>query len=156
MSAVVRVVARTGLLMGIAAIAALIGHFRSPEAGPFGVPRTIASAENQRLEGVAATTFADVTWLLGNADQVRHSVQTALARVPQGDGATRARLFVRLAMLTPSTDGQGALLHSACQADPDSCDDLFAVASAQAKQRAVTPGKSVPLSLIKGHPPITP
>jgi hypothetical protein len=59
-------------------------------------------------------------------------------------------------MLTPSIDGQGALLHSACEADPSICDNLLGVASAQAKERAVAPGKSVPLSLIKGHPPIAP
>lgn len=147
---------RALLLVGVVLVSGVIGHVSGSETGPFGIERRPSKDEIRRLEGVAVMSIANATWLLGSADQVRRTTQTALARVPESDGRDRARLHLRLALLVDSIDGQGALLHEACSEDPDICNDLVGAASREASGRSVAPGNRLPISLVEGHPPLDP
>ena len=75
-----------------------------------------------------------------------------LERLP--DGPERARVLLRLALVDDNFDGQAALLAQACVADPRVCDRPGEAAVQEANQRFVTPGNRLPLSMLRGHPPI--
>ena len=95
----------------------------------------------------AALAVADTVWAFGGEDAVRKMVRTELDRIPESDGAGRARVFVRFGIIDTNPDGQAALFAQACVGDPSLCDRdrLQQAARREVEARFVAPGNVVPL-----------
>lgn len=146
--------AKGSVLLSAMVAGALVGHQRASDTGPFGIARTLSDQEQRRLEGSVALAVANASWLLGSADDVNRTAQTALRLLPTTDGRARATMLVRMALIVESADGQGALLRAACSNHPESCPHARELVVREAQQRAVAPGNRLPVSLISGHPPL--
>ncbi len=98
--------------------------------------------------------LADAIWAQGTLDEVKKMVRTELDRIPETDGAARARVFVRFGIVDTNPDGQAAVFNQACVADPRLCDHdrLKEAAEREVRLRRVAPGNALPLSLLGGHP----
>jgi len=103
----------------------------------------------------AARAIADATWALGSEDAVRKMFRVELDRIPESEGPTRARVFVRFGIIETNPDGQAALFAQACVADPAVCelDRLRQAAQREVQARFVPPGNVLPL-FFGGHPPV--
>ena len=103
----------------------------------------------------AALAVAEATWAFGNEEAVRKMFRTELDRIPEINGAGRARVFVRFGVIDTNYDGQAALFAQACVADPNVCDldRLKQAAQREVQARFVPPGNVVPL-YFGGHPNI--
>jgi len=104
----------------------------------------------------AALAIADATWAFGSEEAVRRMFRVELDRIPESDGARRARVFVRFGVIDGNYDGQAALFAQACVADPNVCDleRLKQAAEREVQARFVPPGNVVPL-YFGGHPKMT-
>ncbi len=142
-------------LVGLA-IGMLVGQrLTDGESGAsFEAPSTMTPVEIATFEGAAAMTMANVTWVTGSLEQVKHASSAALQALPESAGRERARLFLRLSLIDDNPDGQRALSASACAADTSVCADQAAAARREAQLRLVTPGNRLPLWMLGGHPPI--
>ena len=69
------------------------------------------------LESVPAFAVANATWAFGSEDAVRKMADNELARLPESDNLSRARVFVRFGIIDTNPDGQAALFAQACVAD---------------------------------------
>ena len=108
------------------------------------------------LESAPALAVANATWALGSEEAVRKMLRSELDRLPEAEGAARARAFVRFGIIDSNPDGQAAVFFQACASDQTLCDRprLIAAAEAETRKRLVEPGQHLPLYLTSGHPPV--
>jgi hypothetical protein len=133
----------------VAALAAGIGRWRAN-------PRALSPADRAALESVPWLAVANATWSLGSVDAVRKMARTEIDRLPETEGARRARVFLRFGIIDTNPDGQAALFAQACASDATICPQpqFKEAATRETKTRFVAPGNMLPLSLTGGHPPI--
>ncbi len=112
-----------------------------------------SEAEATNLESVAAFAVANATWAFGSEDAVRTMAGNELARLPESNNLSRARVFVRFGIIDTNPDGQAALFAQACVANANLCDHLEEAAQREVQARFVAPGNALPL-YFGGHPPI--
>jgi hypothetical protein len=136
----------------VAALAAGVGRWRA-NARSGGAPSAL---ERTALESAPWLAVANATWALGNVDAVRKMARTEIDRLPESEGARRARVFLRFGIIDTNPDGQAALFAQACASDATICGEpMFKqAATRETKARFVAPGNMLPLSLMGGHPPI--
>lgn len=101
----------------------------------------------------AAAARADAIWARGDETAVRDMFRAELARLPESDGARRARVFLRFGIIDTNPDAQAARFAQACAADPAICDydRLKQAAEREVRARFVAPGNQLPL-YFGGHP----
>jgi hypothetical protein len=101
----------------------------------------------------AAAAKADEIWAHGNEAAVRDMFRAELDRLPESEGKSRARVFLRFGIIDTNPDGQAALFSQACAADPTICDydRLKKAAEREVHARLVAPGNHLPL-YFGGHP----
>ena len=75
-----------------------------------------------------------------------------LDRLPESEGPSRARVFVRFGIIDTNPDGQAALFSQACVADSNDCEHLKEAAQRETQARFVAPGNHLPLFFLGGHP----
>ncbi|HEY4185263.1 MAG TPA: hypothetical protein VGP07_09350 [Polyangia bacterium] len=140
----------------VAVLAGAVGQVRARKArGSFAhMTASLPAAERKDLESAPALALANATWAFGSWEAVNKMMRIELDRLPESDGARRARVFVRFGVIDSNPDGQAALFSQACQADPYDCDHLKEAAERETKARFVSPGNYLPLFLLGGHPPI--
>jgi hypothetical protein len=136
----------------VAALAAGVGRWRA-NARSGG---TLSPAERTALESAPWLAVANATWALGSVEAVRTMARTEIDRLPEADGARRARVFLRFGIIDTNPDGQAALFAQACAQDSTICPQpqFKEAATRETKARFVAPGNMLPLSLTGGHPPI--
>jgi hypothetical protein len=100
----------------------------------------------------AALAVADLTWAFGSVDAARKMFRVELDRIPDADGAARAKVFLRFGIIDTNFDGQAALFNQACAADAAICDHMKEAAAREVKARFVAPGNVLPLYFTGGHP----
>ncbi|HEY4185596.1 MAG TPA: hypothetical protein VGP07_11030 [Polyangia bacterium] len=140
----------------LAALAAAVGHGRSaPPAGPL-VAAVAArpEAERKALEEAPWLATANASWAFGSLDSVKRAFRTEIDRLPETEGAWRARAFLRFGIVDTNPDGQAAVFAQACAADAYDCDHLKERVEREIKVRFVSPGNYLPLYFIPGHPPV--
>ncbi len=117
--------------------------------------RATRAADERERESERALAVANATWASGDEASLRRMFRTELDRIPESDGAARARVFIRFGILDDNPDGQAALFNQACTADPNVCgiDALKQAAEREVRARFVPPGNHLPL-YFGGHPPI--
>jgi len=139
----------------VLAVASLIGYARAAmEGGRFAQAiAELSNAEKKALESAPALTVANAIWALGSEDAVKKMLRSELDRLPESEGAARARAFVRFGIIDSNPDGQAAVFFQACVADRNLCDRarLIAAAERETKARLVEPGQHLPLYLSSGH-----
>jgi hypothetical protein len=110
--------------------------------------------ERATLEAVPRLAVANTIWALGSEDAVKRMLKSELDRLPESEGAARARTFVRFGIIDSNPDGQAAVFFQACVADPNLCDRarLIAAAERETRARLLEPGQHLPLYLTSGHP----
>jgi hypothetical protein len=133
--------------IAVMVLAAALGEAQSGARKGAVVARTasLSEAELRELESFPAAALANAAWVLGDRDAVRATTLPALDGV--ADGAGRARLLLRLALVDETPDGQAALLARACAADSRTCDRPGETAALEARKRLVAPGNRLPPSL---------
>jgi hypothetical protein len=115
----------------------------------------LAESELKSLEAVPAVAVGNAAWTFGPVGVVKETLKAELDRLPETDGARRARVFLRFGIVDTNPDGQAAVFNQACSADPNVCDDrLKGAAEREARARLVAPGNRLPLYFIPGHPPV--
>jgi hypothetical protein len=112
-----------------------------------------SETEAKHLESVPAFAVANATWAFGSEAAVRTMAGNELARLPESDNLSRARVFVRFGIIDTNPDGQAALFAQACVANANLCDHLKEAAQREVQARFVAPGNVLPL-YFGGHPPI--
>jgi hypothetical protein len=102
----------------------------------------------------AALAVADATWAFGSEAAARKMFRTELDRLPESEGAQRARVFLRFGIIDTNPDGQAALFNQACAADARICDHMKDAALREVRARFVPPGNVLPLYFGngRGHP----
>jgi hypothetical protein len=143
--------------LGPIAIAALAGAFGQKLASSRRAPflektATLSPSDRQALESAPALAVANATWAFGSMEAVRKMARFELDRLPEAEGPSRARVFVRFGIIDTNPDGQAALFAQACVADPNDCDHLKEAAQRETQARFVAPGNRLPLFFIGGHP----
>lgn len=118
--------------------------------------RLTGAAVRKNAVSASARAVADMTWAFGTEDAVRKMVRTELDRIPDADGPSRARVFLRFAIVDTNFDGQAALFAQACVADDGLCDreNMKAATEREVQARRVAPGNAMPL-YFAGHPKLT-
>ena len=146
---------RLAASLALAAIAGLVGYARAqgPSARFSRAASALGESERRVLAAAPAFAIADATWALGNEDAVKKMLRFELDRLPDSEGAARARAFVRFGIIDSNPDGQAAVFFQACASDVRLCDraQLIAAAEREAKARLVAPGQHLPLYLLSGH-----
>jgi hypothetical protein len=139
-------------------IGATLGHAFAtrPNNASFEPPSSFTATDNALAEASVALAVAHVTWPYGKVEQIKQASRNAIQALPETAGPDRARLFLRIALVDDSPDGQRALLASACREDPSLCDGLAKAARREIDLRQVSPGNHLPLTLVGGHPPVSP
>ena len=144
--------------VAVAALAGVLGHARADgQRGRFlEATARLSEAGRKVLESAPSLAMANATWAFGSVDAVRKMARTELDRLPESDGPSRARVFMRFAIVDTNPDGQAALLFQACAADPGVCeyDQRKQAAERETRARFVAPGNRLPLYFLGGHPPI--
>ncbi|HKO49049.1 MAG TPA: hypothetical protein VJV79_15060 [Polyangiaceae bacterium] len=140
----------------IFAVAALLGFARANgDRARFDLATAaLSTSEQAALEAAPAQAIADAIWALGTEDAVKKMLRAELERLPEAEGAARARTFVRFGIVDSNPDGQAAVFFQACVSDPSLCDRprLIAAAEHETRARLVEPGQHLPLYLTSGHP----
>lgn len=142
--------------LAVAAASAWVGHLRAESAkGRFYLAtKAASSAERAALEAVPALAAANAAWAFGPVNAVRATSVLALEQVPESDGKSRARTFLRFGIVEENPDGQAALFAQACVADASLCERMKEAAERETQARFVSPGNHLPLYFLGGHPPI--
>jgi hypothetical protein len=144
--------------VAVAVLAAVLGHGRAVQRrGPFlKATASLSEADRAALESVPALSIANATWAFGGEESLRKMFRAELDRLPESEGARRARVFLRFGIIDTNPDGQAALFAQACVADTTVCsyDQLKAAAAHETGARFVPPGNVLPLPLVGGHPRI--
>ena len=137
-------------------LAALLGYVRaSGERAQFArATAGLGKAEWTALEAAPALATANAIWALGSEEAVKKMLRAELDRLPESEGAARARVFVRFGIMDSNPDGQAAVFFQACAADASLCERprLIAAAERETRARFVEPGTHLPLYLMSGHP----
>jgi hypothetical protein len=104
----------------------------------------------------SALAVADMTWAFGSEDGARKMFRTELDRIPDADGAGRARVFLRFGIIDTNFDGQAALFAQACAADATLCDreKMKEATRREVQARFVAPGNVMPV-YFAGHPKLS-
>jgi hypothetical protein len=154
-SKLARRVLRWGLgPLAIAALAGALGQRHAGERrGPFWQKTAALSpADRNVFESATALAVANATWAFGSVEAVRQMARFELDRIPETEGPTRARVFVRFGIIDTNPDGQAALFAQSCVFDPNDCDHLKEAAQRETGARFVAPGNHLPLYCLGGHP----
>jgi hypothetical protein len=116
----------------------------------------LSESERAALESAPRRAIVDTIWALGSEDAVRKMLRSELDRLPEAEGAARARAFVRFGIIDSNPDGQAAVFFQACVSDPGLCERprLIAAAERETRARLVEPGQRLPLYLTSGHPQV--
>lgn len=143
--------------LGPIAIAALAGAFGQRHASDRRAPflektATLSPFDRQVLESAPALAVANATWAFGSVEAVRKMARFELERLPESEGPSRGRVFVRFGIIDTNPDGQAALFSQACVADSNDCEHLKEAAQRETQARFVAPGNHLPLFFIGGHP----
>jgi len=142
----------------VLALAFLIGYARANgERAPFAhALAALSKTERNALSSAPTLAVGNAIWALGSEDAVRKMLRAELDRLPESEGAARARVFVRHGIIDSNPDGQAAVFFQACVADPSLCDRARLIAAAERETRArfVEPGQHLPLYLMSGHPQV--
>jgi hypothetical protein len=114
----------------------------------------LSEAERAALASFPKLAIANATWALGSEDALKKMLRSELDRIPETEGAARARALLRFGIIDRNPDGQAAVFFQACVADPSLCDRkrLIAAAERETRARLVEPGRHLPLYLTSGHP----
>jgi hypothetical protein len=144
-------------VLGPIAIAALAGTLGQSHASKQRAPflektATLSPSDRNALESAPALAVASATWAFGSVEAVRRMARFELDRLPESEGPSRGRVFVRFGIIDTNPDGQAALFAQACVADPNDCDHLKEAAQRETQARFVAPGNHLPLFFIGGHP----
>ncbi|HWP05799.1 MAG TPA: hypothetical protein VNN72_08665 [Polyangiaceae bacterium] len=145
-------------LIGPLAVMAVTGTLAAWVAGEqrgtlFGRTAKLTPAQREELEVVPFLSVANATWRLGNWSSAKKAVKAELDHLPDS-GAARARALLRFAALDDNPEGQAAVAGQACAADPSICDHLKDAVERETSLRLLSPGNSVPLYFLGGHPRI--
>jgi len=136
----------------------LIGYVRASGQRAQFVRATAASSESERtaLESAPRRAIADAIWALGSEDAVKKMLRSELDRLPEAEGAARARALVRFGIIDSNPDGQAAVFFQACVSDASLCERprLIAAAERETRARLLEPGQHLPLYLTSGHPQV--
>lgn len=142
--------------LAILVLALLLGYARAsePRARFAQAIAALSSSERTALESGPGLVIANAIWALGSEDAVKKMLRSELDRLPEAEGAARARVFVRFGIIDSNPDGQAAVFFQACVSDPSLCDRarLIAAAERETHARLVEPGQHLPLYLLSGHP----
>jgi len=144
--------------LAIFALALLIGYARAsgPRARFAQAIAALSDSERSALESAPGFVIANAIWALGSEETVKRMLRTELDRLPEAEGAARARVLVRFGIIDSNPDGQAAVFFQACVSDPSLCDRarLIAAAERETRARLVEPGRHLPLYLLSGHPQV--
>jgi hypothetical protein len=142
----------------VLSLAFLIGYARanSQNARFTQAIAALSKAERSALESAPRLAVANAIWAMGSEDAVKSMLRSELDRLPEAEGAARARVFVRFGIIDSNPDGQAAVFFQACASDPNLCDraKLIAAAERETRVRFVDPGRHLPLYLMSGHPQV--
>jgi hypothetical protein len=142
--------------LAIAALTGALGQMRAQaQRGKFfDATASLSAAERKALESMPALAMANATWAFGSADSVMKILKFELDQLPESEGASRARAFVRLAIIDDNPDGQAAVFSQACSDDPGLCEQtpLKEAAERETQSRFVAPGNQLPPTFLGGHP----
>ncbi len=140
--------------IAIAALAGVLGQrHASEQRAPFlEKTATLSPSDRNALESAPALAVANATWAFGSEEAVRKMVRTELDRLPESEGPSRARVFVRFGIIDTNPDGQAALFSQACVADSNDCEHLKEAAQREIQARFVAPGNHLPLYFSGGIP----
>ncbi|HET7538651.1 MAG TPA: hypothetical protein VFK05_02230 [Polyangiaceae bacterium] len=142
--------------LAVLALASLLGYLiaSGPRAHIAQAVAALSAAERRGLESAPKLAVANAIWAMGNEEAVKKMLRTELDRLPESEGAARARVLVRFGIMDANPDGQAAVFFQACVADPSLCDRdrLIAAAERETHARLVEPGQHLPLYLMSGHP----
>jgi hypothetical protein len=116
-----------------------------------GIERWSQAPGGKDARSAAASAIANATWAFGSEQAARAMFRTELDRIPEADGAPRARVFLRFGIIDTNPDGQAALFAQACATDARLCDHLKEAALTEIRARFVPPGNVLPL-YFTGHP----
>ncbi|HET9955300.1 MAG TPA: hypothetical protein VFQ61_12385 [Polyangiaceae bacterium] len=129
---------------------------RAPPPNEFG--RRLASlseAQRRALEAAPMRAIAEVVWAFGNITVLKRNLESELTRTDDSEPQVRARLLLRRGIIEPNPEAQWALFAEACSADSTTCPQIKDLATREAEKRHVSPGSSLPLSLMgSAHPPV--
>jgi hypothetical protein len=133
-----------------------LGNLRAREANDpwLQALEALPASERQALESATALSVANAVWAFGDEESVKKIAQRELDRLPESEGPSRARVFVRFGLVDSNPDGQAAVFHLACASDERVCNHVKEAAEREVQTRFVAPGNSLPLSLSGGHPKI--
>ncbi len=144
--------------VSVLALALLIGYTRAsgPRARFAQAIAALSDTERATLESGPGIVIANAIWALGSEDALKKMLRTELDRLPEAEGAARARVLIRFGIIDSNPDGQAAVFFQACVADPSLCDRarLIAAAERETRTRLVEPGRHLPLYLLSGHPQV--
>jgi hypothetical protein len=142
----------------VLALGFFIGYGRaSARRAPFSQAlAALSKTERTALESAPRLAVANTIWALGSEGAVKKMLKAELDRLPEAEGAARARAFVRFGIIDANPDGQAAVFFQACVSNPDLCDRprLIAAAERETQARFVEPGQHLPLYLLSGHPQV--
>jgi len=142
----------------VLAVFFLIGYARASSERLEFAQAIAALSETDRatLGSVPRRGIVNTIWALGSEDAIKKMLRSELDRLPEAEGAARARAFVRFGIIDSNPDGQAAVFFQACVSDPSLCDRarLIAAAERETRARLVEPGRHLPLYLTSGHPQV--
>lgn len=135
----------------LALIATGLGHARA-RAQQERLPAALS--DSGQLELAPGLAMANVTWAFGSLESVKKMLRIELDRLPETEGLSRARVFVRFGLVDTNPDGQAAVFNQACAMDPaHACNDqLKEFAEREVSARFVAPGNALPLYFMPEHP----
>jgi hypothetical protein len=147
-------------VVGLVAVAVVAGALGQRQANArrgefYDATVALSTSARARLEAAPAFAAANAVWAFGGVETVRKMLKAELDRIPETDGANRARAFVRFGIIDTNPDGQAALFALACTMDENDCDHLKEAAERETNLRLVAPGNQLPPYFIAGHPHVT-
>jgi hypothetical protein len=136
----------------LALLATGLGHARARAQQK----RSLAAAlsDSGQLELAPGLAMANVIWAFGSLESVKKMLRIELDRLPESEGRSRARVFVRFGLVDTNPDGQAAVFNQACAVDAvHACNDqLKEIAEREVRARFVAPGNALPLYFMPDHP----
>lgn len=138
----------------LALVASGLGHARARAQQEQLVAAALSDSGQRALELAPGLAMANVIWAFGTLDSVKRMLRIELDRLPETEGANRARVFVRFGLVDTNPDGQAAVFNQACAMDAaHACNDqLKEIAEREASARFVAPGNALPLYFMPEHP----
>lgn len=143
-----------GPLAVLAVAGALAASLAGEQRGKlFSMTAKLTPAERGELEVAPLRAVSNAAWRLGSWSSARKAVKAELDHLPDS-GPARARALLRFAALDDNPEGQAAVAAQACGADPSICDHMKDAVERETSLRLVSPGNTVPLYFLGGHPRI--